>query len=275
MLGAVFAFSLMAIAGRAVSFELDTFEIMMYRSIIGLIAVLCISSLSGTLREITTRNLRLQVVRNISHFAAQNLWFFALPLIPLAQLFALEFTSPIWVLMLSPLLLSERLTIIRVVAAVTGFIGVVIVTQPGSANALNIGTIAAAVAAIGFACSIIFTKMLTRHESLTCILLWMTLLQSIFGVICAGYDGDITALSASTLPWLTVIAFCGLTAHFCLTKAVSMAPATVVVPVDFLRLPLIALIGFWFYQEPLSYPVILGAAIIFAANYLNLWNETK
>lgn len=275
MLGAVLAFSLMAIAGRAVSFKLDTFEIMMYRSVIGLIAVLCVSSVAGTRREITIQNLPLQIVRNICHFAGQNLWFFALPLIPLAQLFALEFTSPIWVLLLSPLLLNERLTSIRVIAALTGFIGVVIVTQPGGAGTLNIGTLAAAAAAIGFAGSIIFTKMLTRLVSLTCILFWMTLLQSIFGLICAGYDGHIAALSLSTLPWLTVIAFCGLSAHFCLTKAVSMAPATVVVPFDFLRLPLIALIGFWLYQEPLSLLVIIGAAIIFAANYLNLWNETK
>ncbi|WP_120501307.1 DMT family transporter [Roseovarius sp. EL26] len=275
MLGAVFAFSLMAIAGRAVSLELDTFEIMMYRSVIGLITVVCIARLANTHRQITLRNMHLQALRNISHFAGQNLWFFALPLIPLAQLFALEFTSPIWVLILSPVFLSERLTLIKSIAAITGFCGVLIVTQPGNSDALNIGTIAAGLAAIGFAGSIIFTKLLTRRESLTCILFWMTLLQSVFGLICAGYDGHISGLSGDTLPWLIVIALCGLTAHFCLTKAISIAPATVVVPVDFLRLPLIALIGFWFYQEPITLTVLLGAAIIFAANYLNLWNESK
>lgn len=274
MLGAVLSFSAMAVGGRSVSFELDTFEIMMYRSLIGLVLVVCVAWLSGAHRTITTRQPGLHLLRNVFHFTGQNLWFFAITLIPLAQVFALEFTSPLWVLLLSPLILGEQMTRVRVLAACVGFIGILIVARP-SPDSVNIGMLAAACAAIGFAGSIMFTKRLTRTETLTCILFWMTLSQSIFGLICAGLDGDIALPSAASVPWLVVIACGGLMAHFCLTTALSMAPATLVSPVDFTRLPLIAVIGLLVYDEPVDVFVILGAAIIFGGNYLNLWSETR
>ncbi|WP_306151058.1 DMT family transporter [Roseovarius sp. MMSF_3281] len=274
MLGAVASFSTMAIAGREVSFELDTFEIMMYRSMVGLVILMSAASVTGSYRSITGRKPGLHLVRNVFHFTGQNLWFYAITLIPLAQVFALEFTSPLWVLLLSPLVLGERLTSIRVLAAFMGFIGILIVTRP-SPETVNIGTLAALGAAIGFAGSIIVTKRLTRTETLTCILFWMTLSQSVFGVICAGFDGDIALPSPESVPWLFLVALGGLTAHFCLTTALSMAPATLITPVDFLRLPLIALLGLVLYQEQIEAMVILGAAIIFGANYLNLWSETR
>ena len=273
MLGAVLAFSSMAVAGRAVSFELDTFEIMMYRSMIGLGLVVIVAGLTGHYRQITTRSPTTHLIRNLFHFSGQNLWFYAITVIPLAQVFALEFTAPLWVLILSPLVLGERLTKMRVLAAIIGFVGILIVARP-SPETLSFGTIAAAAAAIGFAGSILFTKRLTRSETLTCILFWMTLSQSIFGLVCAGYDGDIALPSLPSTPWLVVIACAGLTAHFCLTTALSIAPATLVSPVDFTRLPLIAVIGLLVYNEPIDAFVILGALIIFGANYLNLWSET-
>jgi drug/metabolite transporter (DMT)-like permease len=229
---------------------------------------------AGTLGQITRRSPGLHLGRNIFHFAGQNLWFYAITVVPLAQVFALEFTAPLWVLVLSPLILGERLTRIRVLAALAGFIGILIVTRP-SAETLNFGTVAAAMAAIGFAGSIMLTKRLTRTETLTCILFWMTLSQTLFGLIFAGFDGDIALPSLATLPWLTLIALCGLSAHFCLTTALSLAPATVVTPVDFLRLPVIAIVGLAVYGEAVDAFVILGAAIIFGANYANLWFERR
>jgi len=274
MTGAIASFSLMAVAGRSVSFELDTFEIMLFRSIVGLLIVLVVAGATGTYRQITTRNMGLQTARNLSHFAGQNLWFFALTAIPLAQVFALEFTSPLWVLVLSPLLLGERLTPIRALSAVLGFIGILIVARP-SPETFSVGTLAAALAAVGFAFSIIHTKQLTRTETLTCILFWMTAMQTVFGLICAGFDGDIALPSAASVPWVVVIGCCGMMAHFCLTTALSIAPATVVVPIDFARLPVIAVVGLLLYSEPIDVAVILGAVVIFGANYLNIWAETR
>jgi len=274
MSGAIVSFSAMAVAGRAISFELDTFEIMMYRSIVGICVVLILGRMFGTLGQITKRNLGTHFIRNISHFAGQNLWFYAITVVPLAQVFALEFTSPLWVLLLSPLLLNERWTQMRVLAGVMGFVGILIVTRP-TGQSLNIGVIAAALSAIGFAGSAIFTKRLTRTETITCILFYLTVMQLAFGVICAGYDGDIAMPSLDTLPWLVLIGFAGLLAHFCLTTALSLAPATVVMPVDFIRLPVIAMVGMLVYAEAIDMWVFIGAAIIFTGNYMNIWSETR
>lgn len=274
MLGSIASFSLMAVAGRAASFELDTFEIMMYRSLVGLAIILVVATATGAWRQITFRHPGVHLIRNIAHFAGQNLWFYAITVIPLALVFALEFTSPLWVLVLSPLLLGERLTRVRVIAATLGFIGILIVARP-SPDTLSPGMIAAATAAIGFAFTIIYTKRLTRTETLTCILFWMTVMQSVFGLICAGFDGDITLPTVATLPWIIAIGLCGLAAHYCLTTALSIAPTTVIIPVDFFRLPVIAMIGALFYDEPIDAFIIVGALLIFGANYFNIWSETR
>ena len=274
MTGAIVSFSSMAVAGRAVAFELDTFEIMMYRSFVGVIIVIAVSGIAGTQSQITRRSLGMHFFRNAAHFAGQNLWFFSLTLIPLAQVFALEFTSPLWVLVLSPLVLGERLTKMRTIAAVLGFVGILIVARPG-ATPINAGVIAAALSAIGFAFSIMLTKRLTRTESITCILFYLTTMQAVFGIVFAGWDMDVTLPSIQSAPWLILIGCAGLMAHFCLTTALSIAPATVVVPIDFVRLPVIAVIGMMFYNESLDAFVFLGAMVIFGGNYLNILNETR
>jgi drug/metabolite transporter (DMT)-like permease len=274
MLGAILSFSAMAVAGRAVSFELDTFEIMMYRSFIGVVIVVSTAGALGKLGDITRHRLPLHFVRNLSHFTGQNLWFFAITMAPLAQVFALEFTSPIWVTLFAPLVLAEKLTRVRMVAALLGFIGILFVARPG-AGELSPGVIAAAASALGFAGSILFTKLLTRTETITCILFWLTAMQAIFGILAAGYDGDIALPSSATLPWLVLIGCAGLLAHLCLTNALSVAPATVVVPMDFVRLPAIAVVGMLFYNEPIDLFVIFGALVIFGANYINIWFETR
>ena len=269
MIGAIFSFTSMAIAGRQVSFALDTFEIMTYRSLLGIAIVCSIAYATGTWRQINTQQLGLHAVRNLSHFIGQNLWFFALTMIPLAQVFALEFTTPIWVLLLSPLVLGERLTRIGLIAALIGFIGVLIVTRPGSAP-ISAGLIAGALCAIGFAFSAIFTRRLTRTQTITCILFYLTVMQAVFGLICAGYDGDIALPTAATLPWLVVIGCAGLFGHFCLTTALSLAPASIVMPIDFARLPTVAILGALIYGEQLDPFIFLGAALIFGGNYLNI-----
>ena len=269
MIGAIVSFTAMAVAGRTISGQLDTFEIMLYRSIMGFVIVIVIARLAGTQREVDFKHFRMHLLRNIFHFAGQNLWFFALPLIPLAQLFALEFTSPIWVVLLAPIFLGERLTRRKLGIAALGFVGVLVVARP-EVSVLNIGIVAGAVAAIGFAGAAILTRKLTVQNSLTKILFFLTGLQILFGLICAGYDGDIALPSSTTLPWIILIGVAGLTAHFCMTKSLRLAPASVVMPVDFVRLPLIAVIGTIFYGEILDIYLLLGAVLILTANYLNL-----
>lgn len=274
MVGAIASFSTMAVAGREAAFDLDTFEIMLYRSVVGLVIVLIALTLLRRWHQVSLRHPTLQITRNLAHFTGQNLWFYAVTVIPLAQVFALEFTSPLWVLVLSPLLLGERMTAMRTLAAVMGFVGILIVARP-SPESLNPGVAAALMAAICFAFTIMLTKKLTRTESISCILFYLTVTQVGFGLIAAGYDGDIALPSVTTLPWVVLIGCAGLMAHFCLTNALSIAPATVVIPIDFTRLPVIAVVGMLLYNEPLDLFVFAGALVIFTGNYLNIWHETR
>lgn len=274
MSGSIVSFTAMAVAGREAGRDLDTFEIMFWRSLIGIVIVVGLAAAFGEMHQITRRNLGLQAVRNISHFAGQNFWFYAITVAPLTHVFALEFTMPLWVMLLAMLLLGERLTPTRILVAIMGFVGVLVVTQPW-AQALGPGILPAALAAVGFAGSAVFTKLLTRTETIVCILFWLTAMQAALGLAAAGWDGDLAAPTLRAAPWILVIGVAGLVAHWCLTKALSLAPATLVVPIDFTRLPIVAVVAMILYDEPLEAAVFAGAAIIFAANYLNIWSEAR
>jgi len=274
MIGAISSFTLMAVAGRTVSAELDTFEIMLFRSLTGIAIVVSVAVATGRIKQIGRNRLALHATRNIFHFTGQNLWFYAITVIPLAQVFALEFTTPIWVILLSPLILGERITAVGLVSAAIGFVGILIVARPDPTN-ISWGLMAAAGCAVFFAMTAIFTRKLTQTETITTILFYLTVMQAIFGLVCAGIDGDIAIPSAATLPWVIVIGCAGLLAHFCLTKALSIAPASIVMPIDFVRLPTIAVVGMLLYQEPLEVWVFVGAALIFAANYLNISSAVR
>ncbi|MGR3615787.1 MAG: DMT family transporter [Paracoccaceae bacterium] len=274
MIGTIISFSVMAVAGREVGGIHDTFETMLYRSIVSLSIIAVILPLTGAWRTVSFKRPGQHILRNLFHFTGQNLWFLAVGLIPLAQVFALEFSSPLWVIALSPLFLGERLTWYKCVAGLLGFIGILIVTRPG-ADSLNLGIIAAGLAAVFFAFTTIMTKQLTRFESVASVLFWLTLTQTIFGAVTAGYDGDILLPTVTTAPWLLMIGVCGLSAHFCLTNALSLAPATVVTPIDFARLPAIAIVGMILYGESLDLWVFIGAALIFAANFFNISMQNR
>lgn len=274
MMGAMLSFSAMGIAGRELAGRHDTFEIMLFRSGIGLVLVVGVALALGRLGEVSRQRLGGHLLRNTFHFAGQNLWFLALATVPLAQVFALEFTSPLWVILLAPLVLGERLTAPRVIAVALGFAGILIVTRPDPAT-IDTGTLAAAAAAMCFAATTLMTKALTRGESIVGILFWLTAMQLVMALACAGWDGQITLPDATTLPWLCLVGLCGVTAHLCLTTALSLAPATYVVPIDFVRLPLIAVVGAVVYAEAVDPFVILGGAVIFAGVMVNLWGARR
>ncbi|MDP5216316.1 DMT family transporter [Ruegeria sp. 2205SS24-7] len=269
MTGAIASFTLMAVAGRATASTHDTFEMMMYRSVIGIIIVCAVLTWTGTWHRVSRDRLGLNMARNLAHFIGQNLWFYSLTLIPLAQVFALEFTTPLWVILLAPLLLGERITLPKALAVGLGFLGILVVARPG-ATPLNSGIAAAASCAIFFALTMIATKRLTRTEGIGSILFWLTSMQLVLGLVASGYDAEIALPTAATIPWLILIGVCGLTAHFCITKALAIAPATIVVPFDFARLPIIAIVGALIYHEPIDLFVFIGGIMILSANYVNV-----
>ncbi|MCL1627970.1 DMT family transporter [Roseibaca sp. V10] len=270
MCGAIASFTLMAISGRAIQVELNSFELMFWRSLIGfaIIGTLVLSLHRGAIwSAICPTSLRLHLARNIFHFTGQNLWFYGIMVIPLSQLVALEFTSPIWVAVLAPLVVGEIFTRRRLWIALLGFSGILIVAQPG-VQPLSSGHLAGVLCAIAFAMNLLLTKRIMRHDNVLCVLFWMTALQTLFGLALAQWGG-FTWPSPAIWGWIVLVGLTGLSAHYCLTSALGLAPATIVAPMEFFRLPIIALVGMALYSEALDPFVFLGGAVIFAANWLN------
>ncbi len=299
MLGALVSFSVTAIAGRGAARGIDTFQMMFWRSLIGLCVLVVIAQATGGLRRLATPQLGLHMARNLVHYAAQFAWLAALTLLPLAQLFALEFMSPLWVALLAPLFLGERLTAIRIAAAALGFCGTLMVIGGESAMAFakavfaaaattgeilpfatpfavampSTGTLLGLACAAGFALSMIATKKLTRTDSALTILFWMMFLQTLGGLIPMA--SGVTMPDLATQGWIVVLALSALTAHFSLNKAIGLADAIVVAPLDFLRLPLIAVVGAVLYNEQLDPAVLAGGGVVIAANLVNIWAERR
>ena len=273
MIGAVVSFSTMAVAGRAVFEELDVYQLMFYRSALGLPLILVFAAFGkGGLRQFRTRRIGLHIARNLSHLVGQFGWFFALAVIPLAQLFALEFTTPLWVTALAPLLLGESLTRMRLAAMALGFMGVLVVLRPGLAD-VSLGSIIMLIGAVGFAGSLMATKRMTVTEKPLTIIFYMTLIQTPVGLLLA--INDLHWPTPVTGLWLILVAILGFTAHFYIIRAFSLADAIVVAPIDFLRLPIIAAVGVLIYGEALELWVFVGGALVLVGNYGNLMAEHR
>jgi drug/metabolite transporter (DMT)-like permease len=194
-----------------------------------------------------SRQLPLHIFRNTIHLGGQYLWATAILLLPLATAFALEFTAPAWTLLLAALVLGERLTTSRIGAVVLGLLGVLVILRPGL-ETFQPAALLMLAAAIGFACSLIATKRLTRTDPTFAIVFWMNLIQLPLALLAS----DPLFLRKSTLmhyPALVALGIAGLASHYCVTNAFRSGDATVVVPLDFMRIPLIALIGWWLYGE--------------------------
>ncbi|WNK01201.1 DMT family transporter [Thalassospiraceae bacterium LMO-JJ14] len=271
MVGALFSFLSMAIAGRELSAELNTFQILFFRSLIGL-AIISLLLWRFGWHQAKTRDWRLHLIRNTAHYVGQFGWFFAISVIPLAQVFAIEFTIPIWTAVLAPFLLSERLTPVRLVVIAIGFAGILIILRPGMVP-LEIGAASALMAAIGYALSHTLTKKITRTDTPLAVIFYMTVMQLPMGAVPSFLDW--TTPSMSMLPWLLIVGATALSAHYCMARAFAHADAMVVVPMDFLRLPLVAMLGLVFYGEALDPWVLAGAAVIFMAIFINIAAERR
>ena len=272
MSGALLAFSAMAISVRALAATLGVMEILALRAGFGLIVMATLVALRADLRAtINCRHLRLHLFRNTVHVASSYLWAMSLLLIPLAMTFALEFTTPAWTLLLAAPVLGERLTASRIGAVVFGLLGVLVILRPGLAT-FQPGALLTLVTAFGLAITLIATKKLTRTDSTFAIVFWMMLIQLPLALI--GSDPlFVTKLNQGQVPAVIGIGVSGLVSHYCLTNAFQAGDAGVVVPLDFMRIPLIAVVGWWLYGEPLDVFVFLGAGLIITGILWNLRSE--
>ncbi|TIN08700.1 DMT family transporter [Mesorhizobium sp.] len=261
------SFLTMSVAGRATTAELNVFQVLELRSVIGLFILLPLVMMSGGFAAMRSKRPTAHIARNIVHFVGQAAWLYALTLIPLAVLISIEFTTPIWTAILAVGFLGERLSRPRLAAIVLGLIGVLIIVRPG-VSSVDPGHVVVLGAAVCFGISVVLVKSLTRTDSVVSIIFWMLVIQSVLGLVPAFYEWRNPPLEL--WPWILLIAFTGMSSHFCMARALAYADATVISPMDFLRVPLSALIGWLLYQEQIDAFTAGGALLILLGNLLNL-----
>jgi drug/metabolite transporter (DMT)-like permease len=267
MAGWLIQLVIIAVAGREATRELNVFQIMELRSSVGFLLLLPLVLRAGGFAQMATKRPLQHIGRNLVHYGAQLGWFFALTLIPIGQVVAIEFTTPIWTAILAASFLGERMGIWKTLAIILGLVGVTIIVRP-VATEINPGQLIALAAAVGYGISVAMVKSLTRTETTLKIIFWMTAIQSIAGFAPALYVWSWP--SAWVWGMVVVLGFCGAFSHYCMARALLYADATIVVPMDFLRVPLTALAGWLIYAEQIDIFTVGGAALILCGNLLNL-----
>jgi drug/metabolite transporter (DMT)-like permease len=269
--GAVLSFSLMAIAVRQLLHAMGVLEILFLRTLVTFLLVLAMIPRVG-IAPLRTRRLPAHLARAALHLGGQGCWMYAIAALTLATVFAIEFTMPVWVALLATVLLGERLNRGRIVALVLGLAGIFIILRPGM-GAFHPAALVMLAGAACFAGNMILTKRLSATDSPYAVLFWMSASQ-LLPTLAAALPGWVNP-GLAELPWIMVIGAGSFAAHYSMTRAMKLGDATLVVPVDFLRLPLIAVVGALFYDEPLEAAVFIGAAVIFAGSYYSLMHERR
>jgi drug/metabolite transporter (DMT)-like permease len=255
----------MTIAGRELAEALPVFEVLMLRSLVAVLILTPIVMLNGGLKGRLSQ-LGLHGIRNIVHYGGQYAWVSALLLIPLAEVIAIEFTMPLWIAILATAFLGERMYGFKIAALIIGFAGVLMIVRPGLT--LVPGHLVALAAAMLFAGTMTLTKFITRRDTALTVIFMMFAMQTAIGAVPAFLTWQTPA--PELYPWIAVLGLTGTGSHYCLSKAISLADATVVMPMDFLRLPLTALAGYLIYAEGIDTWSIVGALMILAANMINI-----
>ena len=267
--GAVLSFTAMAIAVRELQRHLGSFEIVFLRSLVMLAIVLAMLPRAG-LPSVLTKRYSLHLWRNVIHFLGQVLWVYSIGALTLATVFAIEFTMPVWAALLAWIFLKERLSFPRLAMLALGLAGVLVILRPGGGS-FHPAALAMVLGSLCYASSFIFTKRLISTDSALAVLFWMAVIQTPISLAAALPQW--VAPVAADVPWVLAIGVGSFTAHYCMTRAMKLVDAMVAVPIDFIRLPLIAGVGAVFYGEALDPMVLAGAAIIFAGTYYSLSRE--
>jgi drug/metabolite transporter (DMT)-like permease len=272
MLGAIASFCLMAIAARELDGVIDKFELLAIRSLVGVVLLVIIMNVIKRPTLMFSQRTKAHFWRNFFHFIGQFSWLVGIGMLPLAQVFAIEFTVPLWVLIIAAIFLRERITARKLASVGLGLIGVAVIVKP-SPQLLDPGAVIMLVAALCFAITFILNKSLLSTEHPLTIVFYMTLIQLPLGALMAGADW--TMPEPWMWPWVMAIALTGLSAHYCVSKSMQLAEVSVVMSLDFLRLPIVATIGMVLYGETLDVAVLFGGAIMLAANLVNHWKPKK
>jgi drug/metabolite transporter (DMT)-like permease len=280
MLVALSCFSLLAVASRELTAVMDTMEILFWRSLLGCIIVVALLARARVLNRqgLQPQLIGWHVLRNVPHFAGQCAWLMAIAALPLAEVFALEFTTPLWAALLAALFMGEELNRGRLISLLLGFAGVLLILRPGAA-VINSASLVMLAGAFGFGITVIVTRKLTQllsghTHAFLLVLFYMTVMQGLMSLSLLQLTAEVGLPPAGSALWL-VAAVTALAAHYSLTRALSNADASVVMPMDYLRLPLIMIVAWWLYGESVTLWLLLGAALIIAGNAWGLYLQVR
>lgn len=269
MVIALSSFSLMAVAAKELSVSLGTAQILFFRSAIGLLIILAVVFVRGA-ESLKTRCFKRHLTRNFAHFVGQYGWVYGLGFIPLAEVFALEFTLPIWTAIAATVLLNEKMSKQRVISIALGLLGVMLILRP-VALSIHPAALVVLVSAMAFGLSHTLTRSIVLQDTPLAIIFYMCLIQ--LPIACVLSLSNWQTPSGTVWLWLLLIGTTAMSAHYSVSKALSYADAMVVIPMDFLRLPLIMLVGFLFYNEAIDGFLLLGAGLMLVGNYWSLKHE--
>lgn len=262
-LGMVAGLGGVSIAVRTLKPDIALQELLFFRAFIGLVAITLIMLPKGW-RILIPRRPGLQLVRNLFHVSAQYCVFFAVVIIPLAEVTAIEFTVPLITCLMAAPLLKEKIGRTRWIGMIVGFIGILFVVRPVF-EVVPPAMLIAILGAVLFSCNTILVKILSEVEEASTMVFVMNVIQSLVLLGPALYVW--TTPEWHHVPWLLMLGLSGILAHYCLSRALAIADTSVVLPLDFLRLPFIALIAYWVWGETFSPWSALGAVIIFGSSY--------
>ncbi|UUX47985.1 DMT family transporter [Nisaea acidiphila] len=261
MCSAMVFFTSMGIFIRLASEHLHVLEVVFFRNFLAVVLMAPWIMRQG-LGALRTERYGLYSLRAAINLVAMAAGFAAITMIPLAEATALGFTAPLFATIGAVLVLGEVIRVRRVAALVAGFVGMLIVLRPGM-EAISAGALLALGNALGISVTALVVKKLTATERPEAIVLWMVLLQSPLSLVPALFFW--TWPDAMTWLWLFCLAGAGTLGHMCWTRACGLAEITQLQPLEFVKLPLIAVMGFLLFGEGPTLWVWLGGAVIFCS----------
>ena len=258
-----FAFMSMVMIVRHISDRYNTGELAFWRALIGLVLLTPIFIRSGS-ALFRTQQFRFHLLRNVMHFVGVAGWFYAISRMNLSTGMALQFTVPLFTILLAILFLREKVDTARWVATIIGFAGVIVILRPGI-EPVTLAAIAALVSALGYGAANIATKVLVRNCSSNTIVFYMNVMHLPMALCAAWALGGISVPAATDIPWLIGLAASATLAHWLLAKALGEADASLIIVVDFTKLPWITLGAFIFFGETPAVWAWVGGMVIFAS----------
>jgi drug/metabolite transporter (DMT)-like permease len=251
---------------RVVVNDVHPLEVTFFRTFFSLLFMLPYLWRAG-IGRFATHHLGFHFLRAVCKLVAVTAFFFAVSMMPLAEVTAVVFAMPLFAAIGAWLFLREAMRTQRVVATLIGFIGVLIIVQPG-AGVFGLGAILAMVAAFGMASISLAAKYLSRTEKAPIIVFWnLVLMTPLAGLTAIPFwrwpDG-------ATLALLAVQGVLAMSSMLCTAASMRHGDASTLIPLDFLRLPLVAAIGFVAFAEVPAIWTWIGACVIFAATMLLL-----